>query len=242
MGAVSVAPAVVRRDALSSVRARLGPHRRVFAAVMILTAGALAVLTVWMLPRQATADELQSAMATGSVTGWEFTSATGAGNLFPDAWDFGSSKDSVVDAADATYVVWQTSDLQRHRTAIDGIEVTSAPATGNRGTAVSDWMMDRYAKNPTGAPGSPDGFGPVHWFRLALLLMTFAGCGVWEPRVGSRWFWVWLAAVPLGVGSLAYAVTELVHEPRDRGDRKLRGIVGLMAALAATAAISLTLR
>lgn len=196
-----------------------------------------------MLPRQATATDLQTAMADGRVTGWEFTSTTGAGSLFPDVWDFGSSKGVVVDASDARYVVWQTSDLRRHRTDLSAIAATSSPVTGNRGTAVSTWMTDRYdAQNPTSAPESPDGSGPVKWLRVALLLMTYGGCAVWEPRVGTRWFWVWLAAVPLGVGSLVYAVTELIREPRARGTRRLPGVAGFVAALATTAVLSLALK
>lgn len=239
---VSVESAPSRGDKVSSLRGEPSKHRRAFGSVVILASAVLAVFGLWMLPRQATGDELRAAMAAGRVTGWEFTGGSGAGSFFPDPWDFGSSKALVVDASQAQYLVWQTDDLRRHRTDVGAIQTIPTSASADHGSAVSNWLVETYtAQHPHDVPTSPDGSGPSHWLRLGVLLMTYAGCALWVPRIGTRWFWVWAAAVPLGVGSIAFAVTECLRDPRDRGSRRLPGVVGLVSALVVTVMITLML-
>ena len=61
-------------------------------------------------------------------------------------------------------------------------------------------------------------------------------------RVGTKWFWFWLlVGTPLGVGAIAYAVTELIGLRRrpDRPSASRRtGIVGFAAAIVLSLAVA----
>ena len=75
-------------------------------------------------------------------------------------------------------------------------------------------------------------------------LVTF-GLIVLGPRPGrgTRWFWFWLLAAPLGLGVLAYAVVELVQPGRlhgtDAGRRRQSGLAGLLLVVLASVLVGL---
>ena len=74
---------------------------------------------------------------------------------------------------------------------------------------------------------------------VVLLLSLVAGPAT---RVGTKWFWFWLlVGTPLGVGAIAYAVTELIGLRRrpDRPSASRRtGIVGFAAAIVLSLAVA----
>ena len=83
----------------------------------------------------------------------------------------------------------------------------------------------RYAQ-----PTVADGPG---WPVPAMLVVWFAAfVGVRSPRRGNRWFWFWVALVPLGVGIAAYAVAERIHPRAEPAARRWSGWQGFGVSVA----------
>lgn len=74
--------------------------------------------------------------------------------------------------------------------------------------------------------------GPLALGGLVVLIGLVTGGA---PRVGTRWFWLWvMLIVPVGLGFAAYAVVELVglrRRPDRPLDRRRSGLVGLVGAI-----------
>lgn len=204
------------------------------------------VWLAWIAPRAASARQLSSDLGSGTVTGWTFT-GTEPRAVAADGWlglqDLGAHPTT---AANGAYVVWTTSDGRNHWTSYADVIAAQGglPADGaaSTGDAIGKWVEGQWAITHPNAAVTP---APPHFPNL-LRLIAFLGwfialcgiCGGDRPRVGTRWFWFWISHVTLGAGAIAYAVVECLRDPRDQGDRRLPGVAGFIAGIAAAAAIT----
>ena len=92
-------------------------------------------------------------------------------------------------------------------------------------------------EDPARLWSGPQTWGPGLSFLLVGCVLAGLAVGA-GPVWGSRWFWLFLLLLPLGLGALAYAVVELVR-PGSRVPReRMSGIKGLGLAVLGSLAVA----
>ncbi|NHA67888.1 hypothetical protein [Phycicoccus flavus] len=226
-----------------------GTSDRVFGAVMVLLWVAWLVATTLTQPRLVTPDRFEADLAAGRVVAAQVVDlrSPGAGDA---TWSW--SRTVVLDAVPDGGVDVSTGDTgsggsgerafayrvggvfaplrivdpstsaEAPRALLDRVR---AAGVGDGGAGGASWLPDRHANWPVWAA-----------FPLTLMALGSIIAGP-APTRGTRWFWVWLVWVTMGVGVLAYALLEQLRPAPRRGEpgapRRWTGVVGFLLMLLA---------
>lgn len=232
------------------------------ARVRAAWGGAVVVVCLLMLGsswttglRPSTPETLRSDIGSGSVTQWYAASSLDKGPLGvaraeQSGTSSGPSDPFVVEDGtgvapegypDGGILVWRTWRESGWSVTGPGGAVSAQMSAGAAEESTALVRQLREAQVPMKPFAYPDR-PPLDWAYAVggflLLLGLIVGPAT---RVGTKWFWFWLlVGTPLGIGAIAYAVTELVglrRRPDRPASSRLRGLRGFAASVVISLAL-----
>jgi hypothetical protein len=184
--------------------------------------GLLLVLTVWLgislwvAPVQADGAALRAAADAGQIINLNREGAPPSPLSREPLFLFGH--DDSTDSSGA-FLVWTTRNGHRYYT-----DATTAPGLfPNHGGTTSGSMLSGDGSNPSPVDRVTSyvlertrfqgGFVWAGIAQLALVVCAIGSIRGRPPLRGTRWFWFWVISLPLGVGVLWFALSELLRDP-----------------------------
>ena len=242
---------------------------RALAGLLLLGWAVTLAMTVWILPRESTHQQLRADIAAGRVTGYRpiYALTNGRG-----PWNVTVTGFSSADGSPG--IAWSLHDGRTRWASLTGatIDYDSQPPLDTTtlepgGAVVPPKQVPEVAPLVTaleraGATREPG--GPLPWqdrlqvaagvIGLGALVLLLAGP---PPRRGSKWFWFWASTTISGVGIAAWVVLEHLRPPEPpapalgpglprrevwlKADGRLTGLSGFVLSLGAGTAMSFVL-
>lgn len=195
----------------------LGPGDAQRALGWVLVAGwaAWVVLALLALPRPVSTDRLEQDLAEGRVTSWHAVLVDREPDSpvwvdrrmpFPVAVDTVDTDATGGESLGVAYLVDGAVGRLRIVEPVDGATTGAVLVQRMRDSGVP-LVHPVWTESDTVVPADLESRSAVV-LGLAGLLLVVGGP---RPTRGTRWFWFWLLGLPVGVGVLAYAVSEVLR-------------------------------
>jgi hypothetical protein len=219
---------------------------RVLGLAVLALWATWAVLTWLSAPRFVTDEQLHADLAAGRIQTWRLATELHPERDWPPgaagSWSFGTLAQRETDGLPAD---WDRRPVEAVVYWVDGdvapVRFAGALPGGDPLALVSELRQAGATQTAPVTFQPPDRDRGAAWGLAAFALGLLVVLGNTRPTRGTRWFWFWLQWVPLGLGTVAYAVVELVlpgGPPRVWGlrggsrRRRLLGWEGLFLLLA----------
>lgn len=179
------------------------------------------VLAAWMTwigiaavcaPSQESATDFRTAATTQDIVRWRWSPGPPQGLMSSSGYAVGGAMDSMSQVPGGV-IVWLDRANHPH-----WIEVPDVAGSVDHNTSYSSDLQRRSVTEWLTKQVGPDSSFSLERrtaastvglaFGLAALAFIVFGP---RPVRGTRWYWFWIAGVPLGLGFAAYAVRELMH-------------------------------
>ncbi len=218
------------------------PHARAIGWCLVALVVAWFVVVLWSAPQESNIRSLEKDVASQQITGWW------PGDIEDD--DAGSQLTNRETTAQVTVgsggvdqpsqrLLWQTGNGRTHwipvgslNSHFDDVQPPEvAPGQYDTSESAIDAVLLLAFEKEAGPPSDPSTAprGLANALGWAVSLSVLALALMRRPRSGTRWFWLWMSGLPLGLGVFWYLFRELgPNASLEPAQQRTRGWVGLV--------------